>query len=67
MLMFLCYIPGYLRDVTGSYSVCFLCMGTCMVMGGLPLLLVFNEVSESSKMTVNKENSNCQGEVVAKE
>lgn len=65
--MFLCYIPGYLRDVTGSYSVCFLCMGTCMVMGGLPLLLVFNEVSESSKMTVNKENSNCQGEVVAKE
>lgn len=65
--MLLCYIPGYLRDVTGSYSVCFLCMGTCMVMGGLPLLLVFNEVSESSKMTVNNENSNCQGEVVAKE
>lgn len=60
-------LAGYLRDVTGSYSVCFLCMGTCMVMGGLPLLLVFNEVSESSKMTVNNENSNCQGEVVAKE
>ncbi|XP_033185099.1 monocarboxylic acid transporter silnoon [Bombus vancouverensis nearcticus] len=59
-------LAGYLRDVTGSYSVCFLCMGTCMVMGGLPLLLVFNEVSESSKMTVNNENSNCQGEVVAK-
>ncbi|XP_060812032.1 monocarboxylate transporter 12 isoform X2 [Bombus pascuorum] len=60
-------LAGYLRDVTGSYSVCFLCMGTCMVMGGLPLLLVFNEVSESSKITVNNENSNCQGEVVAKE
>ncbi|XP_033302710.1 monocarboxylate transporter 12 isoform X1 [Bombus bifarius] len=60
-------LAGYLRDVTGSYAVCFLCMGTCMVMGGLPLLLVFNEVSESSKMTVNNENSNCQGEVVAKE
>ncbi|XP_071855750.1 monocarboxylic acid transporter silnoon isoform X1 [Bombus fervidus] len=60
-------LAGYLRDVTGSYSVCFLCMGTCMVMGGLPLLLVFNEASESSKITVNNENSNCQGEVVAKE
>ncbi|XP_043512348.1 monocarboxylate transporter 12 [Frieseomelitta varia] len=60
-------LAGYLRDVTGSYSVCFLCMGTCMVMGGLPLLLVFNEVSNPSKITVNKENSNCQGEVIAKE
>ncbi|OAD60184.1 Monocarboxylate transporter 9 [Eufriesea mexicana] len=60
-------LAGYLRDVTGSYSVCFLCMGTCMVMGGLPLLLVFNEVSESSKMTVNNENSNCQREAIAKE
>ncbi|XP_017788101.1 PREDICTED: monocarboxylate transporter 12 [Habropoda laboriosa] len=60
-------LAGYLRDVTGSYTVCFLCMGTCMVMGGLPLLLVFNEVSKSSKMTVNNENSNRQGEMTAKE
>ncbi|XP_061928327.1 monocarboxylate transporter 12 [Apis cerana] len=60
-------LAGYLRDVTGSYSVCFLCMGTCMVMGGLPLLLIFNEVSNSSKMTVNNvKNSNCQGEAIAK-
>lgn len=60
-------ISGYLCDVTGSYSVCFLCMGTCMVMGGLPLLLIFNEVSNSSKMTVNNvKNSNCQGEAIAK-
>ncbi|CAK9823258.1 Monocarboxylate transporter 9 [Anthophora retusa] len=60
-------LAGYLRDVTGSYTVCFLCMGTCMVMGGLPLLLVFNEVSNSSKMTVNNENSNRQGEMTAKQ
>ncbi|XP_076386852.1 monocarboxylic acid transporter silnoon isoform X2 [Megachile rotundata] len=60
-------LAGYLRDVTGSYNVCFLCMGTCMVMGGLPLLLVFNEVTKSSKMTVNAENSNCQGETTVKE
>ncbi|CAL7946865.1 unnamed protein product [Xylocopa violacea] len=60
-------LAGYLRDVTGSYTVCFLCMGTCMIMGGLPLLLVFNEVTNSSKMTVNNDNSNCQGETTAKE
>lgn len=57
-------LAGYLRDVTGSYTVCFLCMGTCMVMGGLPMLLVFNEVSKSS--TVDNENSNRQGEAAAK-
>ncbi|XP_053988172.1 monocarboxylate transporter 12 isoform X1 [Hylaeus anthracinus] len=60
-------LAGYLRDVTGSYTVCFLCMGTCMVMGGLPLLLVFNEVSKSSKITVNAENGNTQGEATVKE
>ncbi|CAK9809867.1 Monocarboxylate transporter 9 [Anthophora plagiata] len=60
-------LAGYLRDVTGSYTVCFLCMGTCMVMGGLPLLLVFNEVTNSSKITVNNKNSNRQGEMTAKE
>lgn len=37
-----------------------------MVMGGLPLLLVSNEV-KSSKMTVNAENSNSQAEVTVKE
>ncbi|XP_017884060.1 monocarboxylate transporter 12 [Ceratina calcarata] len=57
-------LTGYLRDVTGSYTVCFLCMGTCMVMGGLPMLLVFNEVSKSS--TVDNENSNRQEEATAK-
>ncbi|XP_076287433.1 monocarboxylic acid transporter silnoon [Lasioglossum baleicum] len=60
-------LAGYLRDVTGSYSVCFLCMGTCMVMGGLPMLLVFNEVSKSSKMTVNAENGDTQAEANVKE
>ncbi|XP_015598462.1 monocarboxylate transporter 12 [Cephus cinctus] len=39
-------LAGYLRDVTGSYSVCFLCMGTCMVLSGLPLLLVSGENSK---------------------
>ncbi|KAF7388922.1 monocarboxylate transporter 12 [Vespula maculifrons] len=61
-------LAGYLRDVTGSYTVCFLCMGTCMVMGGLPLLLVFNEVSKPTKLPVNNtENNNCQGDTNVKE
>ncbi|XP_058804097.1 monocarboxylate transporter 12 isoform X2 [Phymastichus coffea] len=33
-------LAGFMRDMTGSYDVCFLFMGTCMLMGGLPLLLV---------------------------
>ncbi|XP_066591399.1 monocarboxylate transporter 12 [Prorops nasuta] len=59
-------LAGYLRDVTGSYTVCFLCMGTCMVMGGLPLLLVFNEVSKPTKLPVNNGN-NCQDDTTVKE
>ncbi|KAF7998310.1 hypothetical protein HCN44_009708 [Aphidius gifuensis] len=43
-------LAGYLRDVTGSYSVCFLCMGTCMILGGLPLLLVSSSPKKSSKV-----------------
>ncbi|XP_012277377.2 monocarboxylate transporter 13 [Orussus abietinus] len=47
-------LTGYLRDVTGSYSVCFVCMGTCMVMGGLPLLLVFNDPAKSTNLPQEK-------------
>ncbi|XP_032680551.1 monocarboxylate transporter 12-B [Odontomachus brunneus] len=61
-------LAGYLRDVTGSYTVCFLCMGTCMVIGGLPLLLVFNETSNSTtKLPVNAENNNRQRDTTMKE
>ncbi|XP_050451577.1 monocarboxylate transporter 13 isoform X1 [Cataglyphis hispanica] len=64
-------LAGYLRDVTGSYTVCFLCMGTCMVIGGLPLLLVFNEnqtdPTTATKLPVNTENNNRQGDTTVKE
>ncbi|XP_023248288.1 monocarboxylate transporter 12-like isoform X2 [Copidosoma floridanum] len=36
-------LAGLMRDVTGSYNICFLFMGTCMVLGGLPLLLVSDD------------------------
>lgn len=32
-------LTGYLRDVTGSYDVCFYFMGTCMVLGGILILV----------------------------
>ncbi|XP_012216301.1 monocarboxylate transporter 12 isoform X2 [Linepithema humile] len=63
-------LAGYLRDVTGSYTVCFLCMGTCMVIGGLPLLLVINENQTNptaTKLPVNAENNNHQGDTTMKE
>ncbi|XP_070161969.1 monocarboxylate transporter 12 [Polyergus mexicanus] len=64
-------LAGYLRDVTGSYTVCFLCMGTCMVIGGLPLLLVFNEnqtdPTTATKLPVNAENNNRQRDTTVKE
>ncbi|XP_026824805.1 monocarboxylate transporter 12 [Ooceraea biroi] len=61
-------LAGYLRDVTGSYTVCFLCMGTCMVIGGLPLLLVFNEnQGNPTKLPVNAENNNCEEDTTVKE
>lgn len=62
-------LTGYLRDVTGSYTVCFLCMGTCMVVGGLPLLLVNENQTDptATKLPVNTENNNRQEDTTVKE
>lgn len=32
-------LAGYMKDLTGGYEVCFYCMGTCMVLGSVPLLI----------------------------
>lgn len=37
-----------MRDVTGSYNVCFLFMGSCMVLGGIPLLIVSDDSSAAN-------------------
>lgn len=31
---------GLLRDLSGGYEVCFYCMGVCMVLGSVPLVVV---------------------------
>ena len=32
-------LAGFLRDLSGSYAIVFYCMGSCMVLGCLPLLV----------------------------
>uniref|UniRef100_W8AK44 Monocarboxylate transporter 12 n=1 Tax=Ceratitis capitata TaxID=7213 RepID=W8AK44_CERCA len=32
-------LAGFLRDLSGSYDICFYCMGACMVLGSIPLLV----------------------------
>ncbi|XP_055904859.1 uncharacterized protein LOC129940519 [Eupeodes corollae] len=32
-------LAGFLRDLSGSYDICFYCMGSCMIMGCIPLLV----------------------------
>ncbi|XP_050091260.1 uncharacterized protein LOC126574893 [Anopheles aquasalis] len=33
-------LAGLLRDVSGGYEICFYCMGVCMVLGSVPLLVI---------------------------
>lgn len=44
-------LAGYLRDLSGGYEICFYCMGTCMVLGSVPLLIssTFHDNSETSR------------------
>lgn len=32
-------LAGFLKDLSGGYEICFYCMGTCMVLGSVPLLI----------------------------
>lgn len=32
-------LTGFLRDLTGAYDICFYAMGTCMMIGCLPMLI----------------------------
>ncbi|KAL7295458.1 hypothetical protein TKK_0011111 [Trichogramma kaykai] len=54
-------LAGLMRDSTGSYSICFLFMGTCMVLGGLPLMFVTYDGNNSkSDVESNKEAESIQ-------
>lgn len=32
-------LAGLMRDLSGSYVICFYCMGSCMILGCIPLLI----------------------------
>lgn len=32
-------LAGLLRDLSKSYAICFYCMGSCMLMGAIPLFM----------------------------
>lgn len=46
-------LAGYLKDLTGGYEICFYCMGACMALGSVPLivLIVKTNSSESNSST----------------
>lgn len=48
-------LAGYLKDLTGGYEICFFCMGTCMVLGSIPMiLLAFFEQDDDSTTTAEE-------------
>lgn len=40
-------LAGYLKDLTGGYEMCFYCMGACMVLGSVPLLVLIVETNNN--------------------
>lgn len=49
-------LAGYLRDLSGGYEICFYCMGTCMVLGSVPLLIA-SAVHDNSETNRESEES----------
>lgn len=43
-------LAGFMKDLTGGYEICFYCMGTCMVLGSVPLIVsavLYDSVEDS--------------------
>lgn len=49
-------LAGFLKDLTGGYEVCFYCMGACMVLGSVPLI-VLTIIEPTGEATSNSEES----------
>uniref|UniRef100_A0A1Q3FJN0 Putative monocarboxylate transporter n=2 Tax=Culex tarsalis TaxID=7177 RepID=A0A1Q3FJN0_CULTA len=52
-------LAGLLRDLSGGYEICFYCMGVCMVLGSVPLVVVIIKdtlaVRDERKLTSSME------------
>lgn len=33
-------LAGYMKDLSGGYEICFYCMGACMLLGSIPILVL---------------------------
>lgn len=33
-------LAGYMKDLSGGYEICFYCMGACMMLGSVPILVL---------------------------
>lgn len=49
-------LAGFLKDLTGGYEICFYCMGACMVLGSVPVIVLIIETNN------NDANSTAAGE-----
>lgn len=54
-------LAGYLKDLTGGYEMCFYCMGACMALGSVPLIVLIvktnnNESNSSTSVSVADES-----------
>ncbi|XP_013105405.2 uncharacterized protein LOC106085634 [Stomoxys calcitrans] len=56
-------LAGYLRDLSGSYAIVFYCMGSCMVVGCVPLLVW--AVLECRERKLYESNDNEDGSSVS--
>lgn len=50
-------LAGYFKDLTGGYEICFLCMGACMALGTIPLLVLALTNSENDSTAEESETS----------
>lgn len=49
-------LAGYLKDLTGGYEICFFCMGTCMVLGSIPMILLAFIEQDDDSTTATEES-----------
>lgn len=50
-------LAGYLKDLTGGYEICFFCMGACMSLGTIPLIVLALTNSENDSTAEESETS----------
>lgn len=50
-------LAGYLKDLTGGYEISFYCMGACMVLGSVPIIILAIAIPDNDTATEESETS----------